>query len=117
MFEEAVEGRLPASHGADVSFSLTFRCPLDATELERHRVTRRDRSTVRACPYGHGRDYHGVKGVRKAVCMPPVGAAFALEKRGARGLVACSLVAGVSGARDVVNVEFGVADVVKDILR
>ncbi len=53
--------------------------------------------------------------MRKAVCMPQVGAAFALEEKGARGLVACALVARVAGARDVIGVEFGVADVVKDI--
>ena len=69
LFEKAVEGRLSASHGANVSFSLPLRCPLDAAELERHRVSGRCRSTVRACPYGHGHDRHGVGGVRKAMCM------------------------------------------------
>ncbi len=93
MFEEAVEGRLPASYGAEVSFSLPLRCPLDAAKLERHRVKGGGKSTVRACPHGHGRDCHGVGGVRKAVCMPPVGATFALEERGAKGLIAYALVA------------------------
>ena len=110
LFEKAVEGRLSASHGANVSFSLPLRCPLDATELERHRVSGRCRSTVRACPYGHGHDRRGVGGVRKAMCTPPVGAAFALEERGAGGLVAGALLAGVAGAGYVVRVEFWITD-------
>ena len=51
------------------------------------------------------------------MCMPPVGAAFALEKRGTGSLVACISSAGVAGFGDVVGVEFRVADVVEDVNR
>ncbi len=49
------------------------------------------------------------------MCMPPVGAAFALEKRGTGSLVACILSAGVAWFRDVVGVEFRIAYVVEDV--
>ncbi len=113
--EEVKRGLAPSHDGADVSFSLPFWCPLDAAELERHWVSGRCGSTARACPDGHGHDRRRIGGVGKAACMPPVGATFALEERGAGGLVAGALVARVARAGHVLIIEFWVADVVEDI--
>ncbi len=49
--------------------------------------------------------------------MPPMGAAFALEERGAGSLVACISSAGVAWFCGVVGVEFRVADVIEDVER
>ena len=49
--------------------------------------------------------------------MPPVGASFTLEEGGSLFLIACALSARVTGFRDVVSVEFRVADVIEDFDR
>ena len=84
----AVEGHDASGHGSDVSFALPLRCPLHATELQGHRVALGGRAAVGACPNGDSHDGGRVRRVGQAVCVPPVGAAFALEERGAGALIA-----------------------------
>ena len=84
----AVEGNCPAGHGSDVSFALPFRCPLDTTVLQRHRMSLGGRAAVGAGPNRYSQDGGRIRRVGQAVCVPPVGAAFALEERGAGVLIA-----------------------------
>ena len=93
----SVEGSDASGHGSDVSLALPLRCPLDTTELQRHRMSLGGRAAVGAGPDGDSHDGGWIKSVGHAVCVPPVGAAFALEKRGAGMLIACVLPAGVAG--------------------
>ena len=93
----AVEGNDASGHGSDVSFALPLRCPLDTTELQRHRMSLGGRAAVGAGPDGDSHDGGWIRSVGQAVCVPPVGAAFALEKRRAGMLIACVLPAGVAG--------------------
>ena len=92
-----IEGRPPSGYGSDVSFALPFWCPLDTTELHGHRMSLGGRAAVGAGPDGDSHYGGRVGSVGQAVCVPPVGAAFALEKRGAGMLIACVLSAGVAG--------------------
>jgi hypothetical protein len=87
----AVEGHDTSGHGSDVSFALPLRCPLDTTELQRHRVSLGGRAAVGAGPNRDSHDGGRIRRVGQAVCVPPVGAAFALEERRAGVLIACVL--------------------------
>ena len=113
MCGEFLKGGPPTGHGADVTFTLPLRGPLDPAKLQWNRVSLGGGATVGACPHGDSQDCCGVGCVWKTVGVPPPGAAFALKEGGARGLVACTQVAGVAGVRDVVGVEFRVIDFVE----
>ncbi len=108
--EESEECLSAAMDRPDVLLALPLRGPLDPTELQGDGVGGGRRTARWACPDRGVQDGLGGRGVWEAVGVPPLGAAFALEKGGASELFPCALATSVAWVAGVVCVEFWVVN-------
>ena len=108
--KESEEGFSAACDRPDVLLALPLRGPLDPAELEGDGVGGGRRVARWACPDRGVQDGVGGRGVWEAVGVPPLGAPFAVEEGGARGLFPCALAAAVAWVAGVVCVKFWVVN-------